>query len=199
MRSSSCGAHLGQGAGAALHTELGLAGLLLVTPHRSDGVSNPVRAGDSLVSRSSDAGGDLFGDDVVSAAMIDWPVHHAEVMALKDDRYRLKDRDLGAPHHWTDRLLKINKSERANTTGGERGSIRAALAPPRPPRVAIDWDVGVERRQASTHEGIAVLGRTHTMCSRSETLVRVLGSDLVAASCYHDPQSGDRHLVRHDI
>jgi hypothetical protein len=30
-----------------------------------------------------------------SAAMIDRLVHHAEVIALKGDSYRLKDRDLG--------------------------------------------------------------------------------------------------------
>jgi DNA replication protein DnaC len=39
--------------------------------------------------------GDVFGDDVVAAAMIDRLVHHAEVVALKGDSYRLKDRDLG--------------------------------------------------------------------------------------------------------
>jgi len=32
---------------------------------------------------------------VVAAAMIDRLVHHAEVVALKGDSYRLKDRDLG--------------------------------------------------------------------------------------------------------
>jgi DNA replication protein DnaC len=37
----------------------------------------------------------VFGDDVVAAAMIDRLVHHAEVIALKGDSYRLKDRDLG--------------------------------------------------------------------------------------------------------
>jgi hypothetical protein len=37
--------------------------------------------------------GEVFGDDVVAAAMIDRLVHHAEVVALKGDSYRLKDRD----------------------------------------------------------------------------------------------------------
>jgi len=36
--------------------------------------------------------GEVFGDDVVAAAMIDRLVHHAEVVALKGDSYRLKDR-----------------------------------------------------------------------------------------------------------
>jgi DNA replication protein DnaC len=39
--------------------------------------------------------GETFGDDIVAAAMIDRLVHHAEVVALKGDSYRLKDRDLG--------------------------------------------------------------------------------------------------------
>src|SRR6266704_2062197 len=39
--------------------------------------------------------GEVIGDDVVAAAMIDRLVHHAEVIALKGDSYRLKDRDLG--------------------------------------------------------------------------------------------------------
>ena len=53
------------------------------------------------VARLADAGvsrmrwGEVFGDDVVAAAMIDRLVHHADVIALKGDSYRLKDRDLG--------------------------------------------------------------------------------------------------------
>src|SRR5262249_41167442 len=43
----------------------------------------------------SGRGGEVFGDAVVAAAMIDRLVHHAEVIALKGDSYRLKDRDLG--------------------------------------------------------------------------------------------------------
>src|SRR6201986_4923636 len=39
--------------------------------------------------------GETFGDDVVAAAMIDRLVHHAEVISLKGDSYRLKNRDLG--------------------------------------------------------------------------------------------------------
>lgn len=39
--------------------------------------------------------GEVFGDDVVAAAMIDRLVHHAEVVSLKGDSYRLRNRDLG--------------------------------------------------------------------------------------------------------
>jgi len=41
------------------------------------------------------AWGEIFGDEVVAAAMIDRLIHHAEIVALKGDSYRLKDRDLG--------------------------------------------------------------------------------------------------------
>jgi DNA replication protein DnaC len=43
------------------------------------------------------AWGEIFGDDVTAAAMIDRLVHHAEILALKGDSYRLKDRDLARP------------------------------------------------------------------------------------------------------
>jgi DNA replication protein DnaC len=39
--------------------------------------------------------GEVFGDEVVAAAMIDRLVHHAEVVSLRGESYRLKDRDLG--------------------------------------------------------------------------------------------------------
>ncbi|MFD1504020.1 ATP-binding protein, partial [Streptosporangium lutulentum] len=45
--------------------------------------------------RAPDRWGEVFGDDVVAAAMIDRLVHHAEVISLKGDSYRLKNRDLG--------------------------------------------------------------------------------------------------------
>jgi len=41
------------------------------------------------------AWGEIFGDDVVAAAMIDRLVHHAEILALKGDSFRLRDKDLG--------------------------------------------------------------------------------------------------------
>ncbi len=39
--------------------------------------------------------GEIFGDEVTATAMIDRLVHHAEILSLKGDSYRLKDRDLG--------------------------------------------------------------------------------------------------------
>ena len=43
------------------------------------------------------AWGEIFGDEVIAAAMIDRLVHHAEILSLKGDSYRLNDRDLGRP------------------------------------------------------------------------------------------------------
>ena len=39
--------------------------------------------------------GEILGDETVAAAMIDRLVHHAEILSLKGDSYRLRDRDLG--------------------------------------------------------------------------------------------------------
>ena len=41
------------------------------------------------------AWGEILGDDMAATAMIDRLIHHAEVISLKGDSYRLKDRDLG--------------------------------------------------------------------------------------------------------
>jgi DNA replication protein DnaC len=42
-------------------------------------------------------GGGFFGNALSPAAMIDRLVHHAEIVALKGDSYRLRDRDLARP------------------------------------------------------------------------------------------------------
>ena len=41
------------------------------------------------------AWGEIFGDDMAATAMVDRLIHHAEILCLKGDSYRLKDRDLG--------------------------------------------------------------------------------------------------------
>src|SRR3954453_3716855 len=60
-------------------------------------VSNRYERASLIVTSNKPFGrwGEVFGDDVVAAAMIDRLVHHAEVISLKGDSYRLKDRDLG--------------------------------------------------------------------------------------------------------
>ena len=70
--------------------------------------------------------GEIFGEDVTAAAMIDRLVHHAEILALKGDSYRLKDRDLAQPH-----------SQPPTPGRARRAPLRLALraSPPRrPPR-----------------------------------------------------------------
>jgi DNA replication protein DnaC len=42
------------------------------------------------------AWGEIFGDDIVATAMIDRLVHHAQILALKGDSYRLRGRDIDA-------------------------------------------------------------------------------------------------------
>jgi DNA replication protein DnaC len=39
--------------------------------------------------------GEIFGDDMAATAMVDRLIHHAEILSLKGDSFRLKDRDLG--------------------------------------------------------------------------------------------------------
>jgi len=46
--------------------------------------------------------GEVFGDDTVAAAMIDRLVHHADVIAIKGDSYRLRNHDLGRLPHPSD-------------------------------------------------------------------------------------------------
>ncbi|MBA2763500.1 MAG: ATP-binding protein [Thermoleophilaceae bacterium] len=43
------------------------------------------------------AWGEIFGDEVTAAAMIDRLVHHSEILGLKGDSFRLQGKDLGAP------------------------------------------------------------------------------------------------------
>ena len=42
------------------------------------------------------AWGEIFGDDMAATAMIDRLVHHAEILALKGDSFRLRGKDLDA-------------------------------------------------------------------------------------------------------
>jgi DNA replication protein DnaC len=39
--------------------------------------------------------GEIFGDDAVATAMIDRLIHHAEILSLKGDSYRLRGKELG--------------------------------------------------------------------------------------------------------
>jgi IstB-like ATP binding protein len=43
--------------------------------------------------------GEIFGDEVVATAVIDWLMHHSEIVSLKADSYRLPGEDLDARPH----------------------------------------------------------------------------------------------------
>ena len=74
--------------------------------------------------------GEVFGDDVVAAAMIDRLVHHAEVIALKGDSYRLKNRDLGRIPTTTTRRSKINRTRGSIFNRRQGVNIQPLLTPP---------------------------------------------------------------------
>jgi len=59
----------------------------------------PVRETSLIVTshKPFSAWGETFGDEVTAAAMVDQLVHHAEILALKGDSHRLRDKDLGRP------------------------------------------------------------------------------------------------------
>jgi DNA replication protein DnaC len=42
------------------------------------------------------AWGEIFGDDAVATAMIDRLIHHAEILSMKGDSYRLRGKELDA-------------------------------------------------------------------------------------------------------
>ena len=65
--------------------------------------------------------GEVFGDDVVAAAMIDRLVHHAEVISMKGDSYRLKDRNLGRPPAANQRIEEPNQPQVGPISNDESG------------------------------------------------------------------------------
>ena len=42
------------------------------------------------------AWGEIFGDDMAATAMVDRLIHHAEILSLKGDSYRLRGKELNA-------------------------------------------------------------------------------------------------------
>jgi DNA replication protein DnaC len=89
--------------------------------------------------------GEILGDETVAAAMIDRLVHHAEILSLKGDSYRLRDRDLGGrpstrepetPHQ---SVAPTTRRPAERLSAGRSAPGRAEKPPnrpdqPRPPR-----------------------------------------------------------------
>ena len=67
--------------------------------------------------------GEVFGDATVAAAMIDRLVHHAEVVNLKGDSYRLKDRDLGRMPTNDDSVTRQGGSNFRPSQGGQDSAV----------------------------------------------------------------------------
>jgi hypothetical protein len=96
------------------------------------------------------AWGEIFGDDAVAVAMIDRLVHHAEILSLKGDSYRLKDRDPGpAPPPHTRRHLTPHGNQAAGS------ALRSALRAFAPHAAGATPKAG----QFSTGEGGAFFNR----------------------------------------
>lgn len=81
--------------------------------------------------------GEVFGDPVVAAAMIDRLIHQAEVVSPEEDSYRLKDRDLGRVP---------NRQHRVTTTPARVISFQPVRSPIfrrcwQPPPVYSTWMV----------------------------------------------------------
>ena len=80
--------------------------------------------------------GEAFRDAVVAAAMIDRLVHHGQVVSLKGDSYRLKDRDLGRVPAEMAPEARIVPMRRKRTAAGGGVTAASFLHPPQPPVAA---------------------------------------------------------------
>ncbi len=63
-----------------------------------DGTGRPRPRHRPSRSLSTTPDGQIFGDNVAPTAMIDRLIHHSEILSLKGDSYRLKNRDLARTH-----------------------------------------------------------------------------------------------------
>ena len=67
--------------------------------------------------------GEIFGDDTVATAMIDRLVHHAEIISLKGESYRLKNHDLGTSPTPEPRHSLTSPSRRVGNSRGRSGKF----------------------------------------------------------------------------
>ena len=74
------------------------------------------------------AWGEIFGDDMAATAMVDRLIHHAEILSLKGDSYRLKDRDLGPRTRPPNRRNRPDRHPSATSpSAAERLTTRRSL------------------------------------------------------------------------
>ena len=70
------------------------------------------------------AWGEIFGDDMAATAMIDRLIHHAEILSLKGDSYRLRGKDLDARPPRRNRLTDHPRPPRRSPQTPHSASIR---------------------------------------------------------------------------
>jgi hypothetical protein len=90
----------------------------------------------SLIVRTNktfSAWGEIFGDEVVAAVMIDRLVQHAEILALKGDSYRLRDKDLGPAHPPRTRSTDLRRDPRRASCSAPPSGLRSTAPAPRYP------------------------------------------------------------------
>jgi DNA replication protein DnaC len=102
--------------------------------------------------------GEIFGDEVVAAAMIDRLVHHAGILSLKGDSYRLRDRDLGGrpPAVTPESAGPTSRAGRSQARRSRLSATTTSRSPPktsptgRPPPPALSHDRAQAVREAPT-------------------------------------------------
>jgi hypothetical protein len=83
---------------------------------------------------------EIFGDDATAAAMIDRLVHHAEILSLKGDSYRLKNQNLSGPTGHPSRRLPPFEVAPA-TTRSTSPAARLRAQPPQGGSILIGLDI----------------------------------------------------------
>jgi hypothetical protein len=99
------------------------------------------------------AWGEIFGDEATAVAMIDRLVHHAEILSLKGDSYRLRDKDLGTPRPLTDPLGSALRAPlRRPVTTPQAGAFSTGASGRRwstfqPARLVAHFSTGLDMRR----------------------------------------------------
>jgi IstB-like ATP binding protein len=145
------------------------------------------------------AWGEIFGDDAVAVAMVDRLIHHAELISLKGDSYRLKDRDLG-PRPARQPPKRPNQSPSLPSPSASDGpTTRRPPARPAETAESTPWRPAIASRPLAPlgPTGLAALpaGEPHSGMHPRPALQGALstGLDTYPALC-----KGDRRVVRRD-
>ena len=97
------------------------------------------------------AWGEIFGDDAVATAMLDRLVHHADILALKGDSYRLRGKDLDARPPPATASKTPDRSPSATALAGPQTALQRLDPEPEPrqtPRTRPEARLGATRLPA---------------------------------------------------